>query len=61
MIDDIEVVAVKFGTEGPFMQALGMETVVFGAGSIEMLGWQLRVQLLARGDADGGAATGGAV
>ena len=27
--------AVAFGTEAPFFQALGMETVVFGAGSID--------------------------
>ena len=26
---------VAFGTEAPFFQALGMETVVFGAGSID--------------------------
>ncbi len=26
--------AVMFGTEGPFMQAMGMETIILGAGSI---------------------------
>ena len=26
---------VAFGTEGPFLQALGMETVIFGPGSID--------------------------
>ena len=26
---------VAFSTEGPFLQALGMETVIFGPGSIE--------------------------
>ena len=26
---------VAFGTEGPFFQSLGMETVIFGAGSID--------------------------
>ena len=26
---------VAYGTEGPFFNALGMETVIFGAGSID--------------------------
>jgi len=34
-LSGIEAGTVAFGTEGPFLQELGMETVIFGPGSID--------------------------